>query len=1163
VSSRSLSPDPSQTLSTNDDFVLELLGKGTLGAGASSSDDARNRVLVEKVNVDRLDGRPGAYAWYVSDNNQKASVALDPDVLGNVKTPFLASQTDNPAAVQTTSGSGPYLEYTTTAKGSFGKIASYKSAAMVGSSESQRLQWSQSFGSNFHDLTHDASGLFVDTTLGALKKDLTPVLFGRPDDDSISLASPGAADSSSDFSSDSPIIPGNRHGVLGPSFGALRSWGRAKYISGLASGTIDSQQSHRSNDSTYFRPIANWPRGSSDGRAFSNDKWASQAPKIHPVMTDARWHYYFGHSDNSATQSFQTHIIPRVCLWNPYNIRMQTQELVVLMPNPFFGSSPFNFFFETSEVTRMKLKYASSPLYKSLFDTWTTSLSPSTAGLFPDSRYLGFVLEATTFEPGECLVFSPLIKTPSESSQGVNIAKFNTTNIASNVLSATVPQGEDHYVHDFINGSYTIGTTAPNGTIVNKALDAVVFKELDLSTVSQYECWAVFQDNFPFVLKGVNASTATTTLNITGNNSSFPTLQLVNNGNGGVSTYDFWMYVWWWGNNNTASNGQFGNLTSFQDTPRKNPPAVHQIGTKLLWLDESSTEANNPPLRAGRWPLGHMVYNPAPVAQWNVRPGLVTRSPSSACAAEWFVNSCGAWMLQFAPYAPQDTNDLPSLNKARTYFSKSPMGASLQFSTSPDAPMFDLPDAQYGALSLGSLRHAQLSPFSWHPSYIVGQSLADIHAPYDTSAHPSLATTYAGNEASAWDDAIGGTSPYRLSYGPRTWGLDSTGLLQIGSLAVKKMVNGVRLSSKDDILAYDIAYEVNQNLWDQFFLSGIPLNSAGSAFSWRPSDNTSMLWNPRYQFNQATQVSANDLQTQLSDASSALSNGFWKNGYLLKNKGAFNVNSTSVDAWTAFLSGLHGLQRPTQSGTTGSAANSVFARVQKPLDSAKTSDAATDTKGGWAGGRSLTDEEIRKLATQIVVQVKTRGPFVSLADFVNRKLAVKANSSSNRGTLEEAIFGAGLNSNFEQAPFLTSTNNAGDNNQEMWKVDLDKQPKSKAWGIPGFLTQGDLLEPLASSMTVRGDSFLIRCYGESRDAQGRIVAKAYVEAMVERSPEYLDAANPNDASPAPSSNKAIDPALVLNQSTGAIQEGKLSTTNKRFGRRFLLKSFRWLAPNEV
>jgi hypothetical protein len=195
--------------------------------------------------------------------------------------------------------------------------------------------------------------------------------------------------------------------------------------------------------------------------------------------------------------------------------------------------------------------------------------------------------------------------------------------------------------------------------------------------------------------------------------------------------------------------------------------------------------------------------------------------------------------------------------------------------------------------------------------------------------------------------------------------------------------------------------------------------------------------------------------------------------------------------------------------------------------------------------------------------VKTRGPFVSLADFVNRRLAAKSNPASMRGTLEEAIRGAGLNSNFEQAPFLTSTNNSGDNNKEMWKVDLDKQPKSKAWGIPGFLTQGDLLEPLAPAMTVRGDCFVIRCYGESRNAKGGIAATAYLEALVERSPEYLDAASLNDSSPAAGSNKAIDPALLLDQATGAIQEGKLSETNKRYGRRFIIKSFRWLTANEV
>ncbi|MBT8043865.1 MAG: hypothetical protein KJO79_02845, partial [Verrucomicrobiae bacterium] len=638
-------------------------------------------------------------------------------------------------------------------------------------------------------------------------------------------------------------------------------------------------------------------------------------------------------------------------------------------------------------------------------------------------------------------------------------------------------------------------------------------------------------------------------------------LQLINNGNGGASTYDFWHYAYWWGSSSSASSGKFGDLTSFKETPQKDAPALHQIGAKMLWLDESSNEANNAPIRIKLWQNNHTVYHQAPIAHWNVRPCIATRSPSSSCSSEWYTTSLGAWMLQFAPSSPQDANDMPSLNSSNTAFTKSPFGPALNFSSVPEAVMFDVPHRDYGTLSIGSLRHAQISPYSWHPTYVVGHSLADIHSPYEASANLSLASTYGGSEKSGWDAAIGGTSPYPLAYGPRTWQVNSAGLLQVGSGAVTKPVAGGSATSRDEILAYDIAFEVNQNLWDRYFFSGIPMASNGSNFSWNPSRDA--LWNKRYRRNSMAKLSDADIASKLED-NSGLSYGFWNNAYLLKNLAAFNVNSTSVEAWTAFLSGLQGLERPTTKSSTGGGTDSVFSRIVQPMGSATSGGVSVDNRGGWSGGRTLSADEIRSLAGQIVIEVKERGPFVSLADFINRRLAPKSNAASSMGTLEAAIARAQLNDNIEaDGLFHTTSNNANDNNLASWRVDLDKQPKSKAWGIPGYLTQGDLLEPLAPAMTVRGDSFLIRAYGESRDEQGNVKARAYLEAVVERTPDYVNPANIDDASPAAATNKATESALRIDPATGAIQAGNLSGANKKFGRRFVIKTFRWLAADEI
>ena len=103
-------------------------------------------------------------------------------------------------------------------------------------------------------------------------------------------------------------------------------------------------------------------------------------------------------------------------------------------------------------------------------------------------------------------------------------------------------------------------------------------------------------------------------------------------------------------------------------------------------------------------------------------------------------------------------------------------------------------------------------------------------------------------------------------------------------------------------------------------------------------------------------------------------------------EGAFNVNSTSVEAWKVFLSSLKG--KPVayldkdkalsggikfdESTATGTAVAGSSLPNGKPFTGGSTEPSAP---GQWSDWRELTDKEIEELAAAMVKQVKLRGPF--------------------------------------------------------------------------------------------------------------------------------------------------------------------------------------------
>lgn len=232
--------------------------------------------------------------------------------------------------------------------------------------------------------------------------------------------------------------------------------------------------------------------------------------------------------------------------------------------------------------------------------------------------------------------------------------------------------------------------------------------------------------------------------------------------------------------------------------------------------------------------------------------------------------------------------------------------------------------------------------------------------------------------------------------------------------------------------------------------------------------------------------------------------------YLLQT-GAFNINSTSIEAWSAVLGCKFSAWKYSADATTGIALDNVLFRLphgtqqlaNPPVVTGGTGTSAlTDANAQKTGGRQLIPSEITSLATQIVSQIRAHTrPYVSLQDFINS------------GAISNAIAAANLN----------GTLNA------------------KTRFAPGALTQADVIGAVAPFITARSDTFLIRAYGDAQNpVTGTVESRAWCEALVQRLPDLAD----NAAAP-------IADVIAPN------------TANYPFGRNFKIISFRWLSASDI
>jgi len=545
----------------------------------------------------------------------------------------------------------------------------------------------------------------------------------------------------------------------------------------------------------------------------------------------------------------------------------------------------------------------------------------------------------------------------------------------------------------------------------------------------------------------------------------------------------------------------------------------YKWGHRFTWFQDT---IENRSVRPGSYNTPFLDYNL--LANQNLRAGWNVRSPvevafrASACAGRYtagpMIDDPYGWDWSDPALAPVSVS---GHNRV------SPFGAPGQFGATT-YPLFQLPSKDSPLLSMGMLQHAPLSQFVWHPGYAFGNSLADPRVPRDKS------TNYVS--ADSWNT---------IGVNDRIW----TDVRQAH----------IYPNMDNESFLHDLSFEANFALWDRFFLSSV---SQTSTFTQGvPLPNPRMV--PQGAVTDPTVVA------DLKNVNRAASR--------LMVAGAFNVNSTSEAAWQALIASFRSDPAMTitlADGTTVKA-NDVFSRLLHPAGQEYTNQGATDASA-WSGYRRLTDDQITSLAKEIVVEVKRRGPFVSLADFVNRRLVAAPTTSGAetnltrtglKGALQAAIDRTTINSALSGPSYQiakTEYNMGGTSDAPQitygssypkptfplasgnpWfgpKPDHNHWADSKMTGAPAYLTQADLLQKLAPVLSARSDTFIIRSYGETRNPiTGTVTARAWAEAIIQRSP-----------TPIVADSTGLDPA------TG---------TTGVFGRHFDVVSFRWLNPDEI
>lgn len=1171
-------PNTPKTLNLNanslpdkDTEAIHLVGAGSLGTSAPTTDYVSARLLnIKDLYSSEITGR---YGWWVGDESQKARIMADsyPANPVTLTTADHINRSQAPGSMSNTTVLG--LEGLTDIQ-QFDRLASHKTLDLIDVNPKPAGGADMVSERNFYHATTHSMGLLADVREGGLKRDLSTLLerpininensdefmlyrFGATGDDRVPIQDLAAY---YQLYQDDPNFASGRRG--GVAHNAAPSRAMQVNVPDLGDQT-DKTKFLREYTSLYRNPVpirVQFVLGVGATIITPAERTAIAARGITLRTTD-RYKLLLG-------------VKPVVSLWNPNNT-----PLVMGVPGnaaaTIAASQIMNVGFPPFTLRWKKYRdpSAGAPTqYESVHVNLNYAISNESTGdgrarsLGPYIMQLQLARNAPiVFQPGEVKMLSIPINATNFLETGQRNSTFGNSPLYQ--AQAFLPDG--FYV--------TAKTVVQSG-----GLDAVQFPN-SAGTFVNYQGWRmVFGDGDHIDLEvapedGTSMARAVSSANeitgagfqffmsdanyVGGTNEHHRNYQFISRfgGSGGINNPNatFNRNLMLAGFPNSAVIPYEGLINATPGSEIKSATDNGEAKGLLLFTLMSGAEIhtnNSPGAGAGR--------------RISTRPFLHGSTLSAPQIAD---NTKGALYDYGWEWQVERINDVEEAfqddGSARGYYGGGyTVGAGVTHVVQQYIPA--LPP-----ISIASLSSAHLGGFSLANNTILANPSAALNHyvfPPGNTNYPFAGAPLLGDLRQVTATGQGGLAPHTLQAIGNSYAHPNLPADKAFSTYTQFLNSD--LSAAVQLRSYaDHSYLANKALWDEFFFSSISPQLSNQLYLVSPgpappaksatkvaddffgiTDPTKSIPLPdRRIIPRSGSLTASEFTT-LTGQLNTYTDGFAdKIASHLIVEGPFNINSTSVEAWKILFSSLKSKplahlenQAATLSTTTptGAPATPGMLANGAPINSSALSNDPNSPPEQWTSPRNLSDQEINELAVAMVEQVKTRGPFLSLSEFINRRLDSGNLDLALKGALQAAIDDDSVSINAAFRTAERSFNLGGSTETNGMVTAFTRALEGPiAYGSTPYIDQADILRHMGSILTPRGDTFVIRTYGDSLDKNGNVLARAWCEAIIQRTPDYVD---------------STDDAHLK-------QSALASDSNKRYGRKLNIIGFRWLNANEV